>query len=195
MLRWPGRRGNGLPGRFTAGPFAVLLGALVLAAVLLSGELSSLVNTTSDSGRSDMSGPAQTAVIEYVYDGDTIRVSLHGESTRIRLLNVDAPEEPRDGLPGECLADTAAEFLRDLVPRGSPVTLVFDDVRFDQYGRLLAGVYAEGRLVNAELARAGLVRPVVFDGNTRFLREVEQALKDAEVAGRGMFDARANCPF
>jgi len=133
--------------------------------------------------------------VAYVYDGDTIRVTLDGESTRVRLLNIDAPEEPRDGKPGECLAGEATALLADLLPEGSAVTLAYDDVRLDQYGRTLAGVYVGGVLVNAELARAGLVRSVVFDGNVRFLDEVEAALGEAEDAGAGMFDEAANCPF
>lgn len=161
--------------------------AIALAALLLAG------CTPTISGEAQPEG--EVAVVEWVYDGDTIRVDLVGESTRVRLLNVDAPEEPREGQPGECLAAEATALLIDLLPEGGEVVLVYDDVERDRYGRLLAGVYADGVLVNAELARAGLARPVVFDGNVRFLAEVEDALAEAEDAGAGMFDPAADCPF
>lgn len=178
------------------------LAVVALLAVLLLGPFGA--GTASDPvdapGRSASvlaGAPAdgRTAVVDHVHDGDTIRVALDGETTRVRLLNIDAPEVPRDGEPGECLAGDATALLEVLLPQGTAVTLVHDDVRYDQYGRLLAGVYADGRLVNAELARAGLVRPVVFDGNTRFLGAVEDALAEAEDAELGMFDSRAGCPF
>ncbi len=127
--------------------------------------------------------------------GREIRVELDGAAARVRLLNIDAPEEPREGAGGECLARQATDALAALLPRGTEVLLVYDEVRFDQYGRLLAGVFVGDRLVNAELARQGLVRPVVFDGNVRFLRAVEEGLAEAEEAGVGMFDPAANCPF
>ncbi|MGM0385684.1 MAG: thermonuclease family protein [Actinomycetota bacterium] len=173
----------------TWGTRVAALAVVVLLAFLLLDDGAA----TPDPGAAPSDG--RTAVVDCVYDGDTIRVTLDGESTRVRLLNIDAPEEPRDGEPGECLAGDATGFLEVLLPPGSEVALVHDEVRYDQYGRLLAGVYADGMLVNAELARAGLVRPVVFDGNTRFLAEVEDALEEAEDAGLGMFDPRANCPF
>ncbi len=180
------------PSRRTAATWFVRLAALA-AVVLLAVLLLDDDAATPDPGDAPPDGRA--AVVEYVYDGDTIRVALDGESTRVRLLNVDAPEEPRDGEPGECLAGDATGYLEVLLPPGTEVRLVQDEVTHDQYGRLLAGVYADGTLVNAELARAGLVRPVVFDGNTRFLPAVEEALDEAEDAGIGMFDPRANCPF
>ncbi|NLI19026.1 MAG: hypothetical protein GX427_09490 [Actinomycetales bacterium] len=161
--------------------------AVVLAAAALAGCTPTTGGAVPDDG--------ERAVVEWVYDGDTIRVDLAGESTRVRLLNVDAPEEPRDGQPGECLAAEATALLINLLPEGGEVVLVYDDVERDRYGRLLAGVYADGVLVNAELARAGLARPVVFDGNVRFLDEVEDALAEAEAAGVGMFDPAADCPF
>lgn len=166
-----------------------------LAALILLASLLLDLFSPFDGAREAAQADGRTAVVEYVYDGDTIRVTLDGESTRVRLLNIDAPEEPRDGEPGECLAGDATAVLEGLLPPGTEVVLVQDEVTHDQYGRLLAGVYANGRLVNAEIARAGLARPVVFDGNTRFLHAVEEALDEAEDAGLGMFDPRANCPF
>lgn len=186
----------GMPARPARGAgitWLVRLAALA-ALVLLASLLLDVLDPFDDRAPGAVPADGRTAVVEYVYDGDTIRVTLDGEDTRVRLLNIDAPEEPRDGEPGECLAGDATAFLEVLLPRGTRVTLVQDDVSHDRYGRLLAGVYADGLLVNAELARAGLVRPVVFDGNTRFLGAVEDALAEARDSRLGMFDPRANCP-
>ena len=104
-----------------------------------------------------------------VVDGDTVDVRYgHRSTTRVRLLNVDAPEtvDPNRGV--ECLGPEASQRLKELLPEGSTVHLAFDDERTDRYGRTLAGVYANGELVNAQLASEGLAVPMTVGPNTRF---------------------------
>jgi micrococcal nuclease len=74
------------------------------------------------------------------------------------------------------------------------VSLGYDNVRLDRYGRTLAGVTtADGMLVNAEIARAGLGVPVEFDGNVRYLDPVEDAWDEAASARRGLLDPQRDC--
>lgn len=137
-------------------------------------------------------GPAEptAAVVSEHVDGDTVDVEIDGETERIRLLNIDAPEiaEP------ECLAPEASEFLASLIPVGTQVVLEYDVERTDRYNRTLAGIFTvDGTFVNAEVARAGLAIAVVFGENDRFLPEVEQAQAEAQAAGRGMYSAEVDC--
>ena len=86
----------------------------------------------------------------------------------MRLLNVDAPETVDPNSEVECLGPEASQRLKELLPEGSTVDLAFDDERTDRYGRTLAGVYADGELVNAQLASEGLAVPMTVGSNTRF---------------------------
>ena len=129
-----------------------------------------------------------------VVDGDTVDVRLgHQGTTRVRLLNVDAPETVDPNSVVECLGPEASQRLKELLPEGSTVDLAFDDERTDRYGRTLAGVYADGVLVNAQLASEGLAVPMTVGSNTRFQAAVEASWEDANEGHLGLFDPNAPC--
>ncbi len=143
---------------------------------------------------------AEAAVLERVVDGDTVRVlppagsgSGDATSTRVRLLNIDAPELARDGQPEECLADAATARLEHLVGEGDPVWLAADREDTDDFGRLLRGLWTEdGTFVNELLVAEGLAEPVLFPPNDRFHAVVVAAADRAESAGRGIHGP--SCP-
>ncbi|TRX33667.1 nuclease [Corynebacterium guaraldiae] len=128
--------------------------------------------------------------IQGVIDGDTIDVAQDGETTRIRLLNIDTPEMGK-----ECLAEEAKQYLAGLLPVGTVVTLEYDNEREDNYGRTLAGVFKEGSLINASVAEEGFAVPMKVGGNTRFFSEVSAAADRARAAGKGINSAGTECVF
>lgn len=135
-----------------------------------------------------------SAVVSRVIDGDTIDVTKDGREQRVRLLNVDTPETKDPDVDVQCLGPEASAFLAQLLPPGTEVDLALDDEHLDQYGRLLAGAYLpDGRLANAELARAGLGVPMTVGGNDRFAAEVTAAQQEAVTARRGFYDPAIAC--
>lgn len=128
--------------------------------------------------------------VHNVIDGDTIDVVQGGETTRIRLLNIDTPEMGK-----ECLAEESKQYLSGLLPVGTVVTLEYDAEREDKYGRTLAGVFKEGSLVNASVAEEGFAVPIKVGGNTRFFSEVSAAADKARAAGKGINSASPECAF
>ena len=133
----------------------------------------------------DVEGDVVT--VESISDGDTLRVTLGEVSTRVRLLNIDTPETHHPSKPVECMGPEATAALKSMISPGDTVVLRYDRRLYDRYDRLLAGVYAEGVLLNAEMARLGYGEPAVFDGNDRFLPEVEAAWEQARANGVGRF--------
>jgi micrococcal nuclease len=131
-----------------------------------------------------------TARVESVADGDTIRVVLHGKRLTIRLIGVDTPEL-HDRLdptaPPQPFARQAAAFTRRRL-HGQEVGLEYEGGdRLDRYGRTLAYVFlADGTFFNRELVRDGYGRAY-----TRFpFRFREQFIADetaARRAGRGLW--------
>ena len=68
-----------------------------------------------------------TAVVDYVLDGDTIEVTgPDGDGRRVRLLGINTPKVPHDDTPGQCGGEAAADQLRTLLPEGTTVQLVSD---------------------------------------------------------------------
>ncbi len=131
--------------------------------------------------------------VDRVVDGDTIDVWKVGELVRVRLLNIDAPETKDPNQPPECLGPEAADFLEQRLPPGTRVELQYDLERFDRYGRTLAGVFESGKLVNAEIAAAGLGAPVVFEPNRRFYPEVLAAAQEAQARQLGAYAPTIEC--
>lgn len=129
-----------------------------------------------------------------VIDGDTVDIRIGGKVERVRLLNVDAPEDNRVSGESECLGPQATAMLARLLPEGARVTLEYDKERRDRYDRLLAGIfYSDGDLVNAKMAEAGLAGPLVVGGNDRFSAKVTQAFEAARSSQVGAFDSSVEC--
>ncbi|MCJ2193870.1 thermonuclease family protein [Kaistella montana] len=165
-------------------PLARLRAALPAAALsllLLTG------CTATDDGVIPESTEGDVVTVESISVGDTLRVTLGEVSTRVRLLNIDTPETRHPSKPVECMGPEATAALTSMISPGDTVVLRYDRRLHDRYDRLLAGVYAHGVLVNAEMARLGYGEPAVFDGNDRFLPEVEAAWEQARANGVGRF--------
>lgn len=127
-------------------------------------------------------------------DGDTVRLFAEpggalGESgsVRVRLLNIDAPELPRDGQLGECLAEEAAQRLDELLADSEVVWIAADRQDRDPYDRPLRGLWTEdGVFVTEILAAEGLAVAVLFRPNDRFHARVVAAEQRAKAAGIGL---------
>src|SRR5687768_13409418 len=81
--------------------------------------------------------------VERVVDGDTL---LLANRARVRMIGVDAPEMVRDDQPQEAWAAEAAAFTEEFLA-GGEARLQLDRERLDQYGRFLAYVWVDDRLL------------------------------------------------
>ena len=125
--------------------------------------------------------------VDRVVDGDTL---LLANGARIRLIGADTPETVKPGVPKQAWGPEATRFTQDFVAGGT-VRLQMDRERVDRYGRFLAYVWVEDRMLNEELIRSGLARARTEffysrSMKTRFTR-AEQEAKDA---GRGIWSQR-----
>ncbi|UOQ50106.1 5'-nucleotidase C-terminal domain-containing protein [Gracilibacillus caseinilyticus] len=105
-----------------------------------------------------------TATVDYVTDGDTIRLQegVLG-SDRVRFINIDTPELSVDGANGvdeanqKEHAQAAKDRLSELLQPGDQITLKIGEEATDQYGRLLAEVINnDGINTNLEMVEEGL---------------------------------------
>ncbi|WP_166503544.1 thermonuclease family protein [Modestobacter italicus] len=136
---------------------------------------------------------ATTATVTKVVDGDTIDVQYDGETHRVRLLNVNAPESVDPNKPVECMGPEASEFLAGRLPVGTDVRLEWDQEKSDKYGRELAAVFLGDEFIDAEIARAGYGVAMSVGANTKYLSPVQTAQREAEIAGRGLHSGSLEC--
>ncbi|NNC42518.1 MAG: hypothetical protein HKO03_04675 [Acidimicrobiia bacterium] len=155
----------------------------ILAPVLL---LSACVSGTS-SDPTDLSPGITTAgardVSETrVLDGDTFVVDLDGEAIEVRLLGINTPE--RDECQGSQARTEAIEIVE-----GARISLTGNE--YDQFGRLLAYVFADDVLVNAELVESGLA--LAQSNDHPRVAEFKDLEEKAYEAGSGLWNPEA-CP-
>lgn len=162
---------------------------LVALAATLGLAATACTQAPTQQAGTDRSG----ATVIRVIDGDTIVADVSGAETSIRLLNIDTPETKHPDKPVQCLGAEATEYTKSLLAPGDGIELAYDVQRLDPYGRTLAGVYKDGRLVNAEIAAAGLGVAVLFQPNERFYPEVLAAEQQAQDANAGLFSAAIGC--
>jgi micrococcal nuclease len=125
----------------------------------------------------------ELAQVVAVLDGDTIVID-GGE--KVRYAGVNAPESKHpDKLPEEC-GQEAFEANRRLVA-GKLVRLEYDRLSRDQYGRLLAYVYADNLFINAELIRQGYAQASAYKENQRYYKDFLRLQRDAKTARRGLW--------
>lgn len=106
-----------------------------------------------------------------VVDGDTIKVTVRGFETPVRLIGIDTPETRDPRKPVQCFGPAAAARTARLLPIGQRVRLETDptqDTR-DRYARLLAYVFTPGRSgsqgsVNFALVATGYAKVYVYGG-------------------------------
>jgi micrococcal nuclease len=166
--------------------------------------LVALAALAATAGRAAVPMGLERGVVTRVLDGDTLEVALHGGPRRVRLIGVDTPETReneklardvrRSGRSRAALLDlghAAAAFTKGLALRRE-VRLELDVERRDRYGRLLAYVWLpDGRLLNAELLRAGHAALMTVPPNVRHVAWFRRLQTEARAGRRGMWAATA----
>jgi micrococcal nuclease len=128
--------------------------------------------------------PPQTALVVQVVDGDTLVLA---GGIKVRVLGIDAPELERDGRPADFLAHKAKAALTELT-LDRTVSLSYDRLRYDHYGRLLAYLWlSDHNLVNAALVRRGLARVYAIAPNLLYQKDLLTAQQEAIEAQRGVW--------
>ncbi|MGF1473834.1 MAG: thermonuclease family protein [Rubrobacteraceae bacterium] len=144
-------------------------------------------------------GPAATSgapgrgavevTVSRVVDGDTVEVSpaIAGEED-VRLIVIDTPEVA--GAPGgaQPYGAEAERFTRREL-EGENVTLKFDEEAWDDYGRVLAYLYApDGTMFNQTLLEKGYAQVATFPPNVRHAGRFEEAQRSARRAEEGIWN-------
>ncbi|MGI8979163.1 MAG: thermonuclease family protein [Pirellulaceae bacterium] len=103
-----------------------------------------------------------------------------------RPLPLEAPLQLL-GVRSSGLSVEGKKFTSEFLSLGTP-TLELDRRRLDSAGHFLAYVYADGRLLNEELIRAGLAEADLYPGDNQTMhRNLVKAEKDAKKARRGIW--------
>ena len=130
--------------------------------------------------------PALEGLVVRIVDGDTIDVRLGERVEKVRYIGVNTPEVHHPSKGQEPGGREAAVVNRELV-NGRRVRLELDAQARDRHGRLLAYVWVEETMVNAELLRRGFAQVMTVPPNVRHQTLFLPLQRDARAAGRGLW--------
>jgi len=130
--------------------------------------------------------PALEGTVVRVVDGDTIHVRLGERLEKVRYIGVNTPEVHHPTRGEEPGGRTAAALNGQLVS-GRRVRLELDAQSRDRFGRLLAYVWVDATMVNAELVRRGVAQVMTVPPNVRYQALFVRLQREAREAGRGLW--------
>jgi len=134
-----------------------------------------------------------SAEVLRVIDGDTIEVSINGETYKVRYLGIETPEIEHPEKPAEWMGPEAVAQNEELVD-GRTVILEKDVLDTDEYGCLLRYVWVGDLMVNAELVRLGYAQVSVYPPHVKYPDLFLQLEREAKEAGRGLWKAPTATP-
>ena len=150
---------------------------------------------------------AASYTVQFVEDGDTLLVDINGESQRVQLLGIDAPENtlnPKLTLDIEKtelskdqllpLGEAAAQHLQGLVPIGSKVSFNADLTKKDRYGRLPAIVMsADGRSLTEAMVQDGYAIPLEQkeQDDEAYMRRLDRLERFSRKSQNGLWGSHA----
>lgn len=109
--------------------------------------------------------------IDYVVDGDTIRVFIDDESIYIRFIGIDTPESVHpDEEKNTDEGSVSSDYLKEILDDSQAVYLEYDEELTDYYGRTLAYVYLEDMetMLQEVLLSDGYAITYTFEPNTKY---------------------------
>ena len=101
----------------------------------------------------------------YCYDGDTCYVTVDGENTKIRLLELDTPEISKPKCDQELqMGLKARDYLNNLIMNASSIEFK-TEYKKDYFGRILSYLIIDGEDASAKIVSSDL--GVVYDRNNK----------------------------
>ncbi|MFC7439737.1 thermonuclease family protein [Laceyella putida] len=109
-------------------------------------------------------------------------------TNKVRMLSIDTPETNYQGAAQDPWGTHAKNYLAQLLPAGTKVTVETDVEETDAYGRLLAHIHKGTLDVNKEMVRQGHAVTYYIWPNQLHFAEYQNAYLEAKQNGRGMWD-------
>lgn len=110
--------------------------------------------------------PRTSVYVTKVVDGDTLELD---SGMKVRMLGINTPDK------GMLYCNEATQFSRQVENK----TVMLESHGGDQYGRILAYVYLDDKMINNEIVRAGLAHLYYYEMDSHY-----NTLKESESYAR-----------
>lgn len=123
----------------------------------------------------------QEVTLYRTVDGDTAQLVVNGKRERIRFLLIDTPESVKENTPVQPFGKEASERVSTLLKNAKKITLEFEPgEEKDDYDRLLAYVFLDGKMLQETIIEEGLARVAYFQGDEKYLKKLQTAQEKAK---------------
>lgn len=138
----------------------------------------------------DITFNKETVTLEKCIDGDTATFKdSSGNSYKTRFLAIDTPETVHPTKGEQPYGKEASNYTCNTLTSASSIQLETDpnsDIK-DRYGRLLAWVYVDGKLLQESLVEQGLAKVAYLYGNYKYTEQLKVVESNAKTSKLGVW--------
>ncbi len=159
-----------------------------------------VVPGVTDQSTNDVDQNLVYVELEKVIDGDTLWVTMDGESQKVRLLEIDTPESVHsDASKNNVYGTSASDYTKSLLSGTKKLYLEFGEQKNDNYGRLLAYVWLSNEvdvkneddkaeyMLNAKIVADGYARVTSYAPNKKNESYFTKLMKNAQENRAGLW--------
>ena len=119
-------------------------------------------------------------------DGDTARFNINGKVYSTRFLAIDTPETVKPNTKVQPWGKEASNYTCSQLKKASKIVLEYDSnsTKEDKYGRRLAWVFVDDKLLEDELVSKGYAKVAYLYGNYKYtdlIKKKEQIAKNQKI--------------
>lgn len=121
-------------------------------------------------------------------DGDTAHFMIDGQDTTVRFLAIDTPETKKPNTPVQPYGKEASRYTCDALSSAKEIRLEYEKEKTDKYGRNLAWVFVDDKLLQEQLIRKGYAKVAYLYDEYTYTDRLQKAEKEAKAQELGLWD-------
>lgn len=122
-------------------------------------------------------------------DGDTAKFSINDKITTVRFLAIDSPETVKPNTPVQPYGKKASDYTCNVITNAREIRLEYESSnKLDKYGRTLAWVFADDKLIQKNLVEQGYAKVAYIYGNYKYTNIIKQAELQAKKEHKGIWN-------
>lgn len=122
----------------------------------------------------------QTATYVKSVDGDTAKLKVKKKTYTFRFLAIDTPETVKPGYPVAYCGKKASNFTKKKLQNAKKIQIQYNGTKSDKYGRRLAWIWVDGKLLQNELVKKGYARVYYIYGKYQYTDTLRKSEKIAK---------------
>lgn len=131
----------------------------------------------------------ENVTLDKCVDGDTAIFNINGKKTRVRFLAIDTPESVHPYKEIEEYGKDASEYTCNILKNANTIEIAYEDNMYnkDKYGRTLAWVFADDKLVQESLVEVGYAEVRYIYAKYTYLDKLYKVQEKAKKANIGIW--------